>query len=110
MLLIGKQSRAISSGHAWTGQSGRAAAQVVLCNISEVVIKLMNSMKTCNSVTFYYITNSFSVVSRKWILPNMTRAVPVPIILGKIHFLLTSENEFSMQYNVTELNVFHGIH
>ena len=38
--------------------------------------------------------NSFSDVSRKWMLPNMIREVPVLIIFGKIHFLLTSENEF----------------
>ena len=31
----------------------------------------MNSMQTCNSVTFYFMKNSFSDVSRKWILPNM---------------------------------------
>ena len=35
----------------------------------------MNSMQTCNSVTFYFMKNSFSDVSRKWILPNMIRAV-----------------------------------
>ena len=35
----------------------------------------MNSMKTCNSVTFYFMKNSFSDFSRKWILPNMIRAV-----------------------------------
>ena len=32
-------------------------------------------MQTCNSVTFYFMKNSFSDVSRKWILPNMIRAV-----------------------------------
>ena len=35
----------------------------------------MNSMQTCNFVTFYFMNNSFSDVSRKWILPNMIRAV-----------------------------------
>ena len=30
----------------------------------------INSMQTCNSVTFYFMKNSFSDVSRKWILPN----------------------------------------
>ena len=34
----------------------------------------MNSMKTCSSVTFYFMKNSFSDVSRKWILPNTIRA------------------------------------
>ena len=36
---------------------------------------LMNSMQTCKSVTFYIMKNSFSDVSRKWILPNMIRTV-----------------------------------
>ena len=36
---------------------------------------VMNSMQTCNSVTFYFMKNSFSDVSRKRILPNMIRAV-----------------------------------
>ena len=40
---------------------------------------------------------SFSDASRKWILPNMIRAVPDPIIFGKIYFLLTSENDFFMK-------------
>ena len=35
----------------------------------------MNSMETCNSVTFYFMKNSFSVISNKWILPNMIRVV-----------------------------------
>ena len=34
----------------------------------------MNAMQTCNSVTFYFMKNSFSDVGRKWILPNMIRA------------------------------------
>ena len=34
----------------------------------------MNSMQTCHSVMFYFMKNSFSDVSRKWILPNMIRA------------------------------------
>ena len=60
--------------------------------------KIMNSMKTCPSVTFYFMKNSFSDISSKWILPNMIRAVPAPIILGnKIHFLLISENELFMK-------------
>ena len=42
---------------------------------------IMNSMKTCPSVTFYFMNNSFSDVSRKWILPNMIRAVPIPTYL-----------------------------
>ena len=55
---------------------------------------IMNSMQTCNSVTFYFMKNSFSDVSRKWILPNMIRAGTALIIFDNIHFLLTSENEF----------------
>ena len=42
----------------------------------EFNIIAMNSMKTCNSVTFYFMKNSFSDISRKCILPNMIRAVP----------------------------------
>ena len=57
----------------------------------------MNSMKTFPSVTFYFMKNSFSDISRKWILPNMIRTVPALIIFGKIHFLLTSEIEFFMK-------------
>ena len=38
------------------------------------VIQIMNSMQTCNSDTFYFMKNSFSDVSRKWILPNMIGA------------------------------------
>ena len=48
---------------------------------------VMNSMKTCPSVTFYFMKNSFSDISRKRILPNMIRAGIAIIIFGKIHFL-----------------------
>ena len=34
----------------------------------------MNPMKTCNSVTFYFKKNSFSDISREWILLNMILA------------------------------------
>ena len=30
----------------------------------------VNSMQTCNSVTFYFMKNSFCDISRKWILPK----------------------------------------
>ena len=50
-------------------------------------------MKTCPSVTFYFLKNSFSDMSRKWILPSMIRAGTALIVLGEIHFLLISENE-----------------
>ena len=43
----------------------------------------MNSMQTCKSVTFYFMKNSFSDVSRKWILPNMISAVPLPANVRK---------------------------
>ena len=39
----------------------------------------MNSLQTCNSVTFYFMKNSFSDVSRKWILQNMIGAVQIKI-------------------------------
>ena len=51
----------------------------------------MNSMQTCNSVMFYFMKNSFSDVSRKWILPNMIRVVSALIIFGTNPFLLTPE-------------------
>ena len=34
----------------------------------------MNSMKTCSSVTLYSVKNSFSDISRNWVLSNMIRA------------------------------------
>ena len=34
----------------------------------------MNSLKTCPSVTFYFMKISFTDIDRKWILPNMIRA------------------------------------
>ena len=49
---------------------------------------------------------SVSDVSRKWILLNMIRAETALVIFGKIHFLLTSENEFFVKSNATELQVF----
>ena len=58
---------------------------------------IMNSMQTCNFITFYFMKNSFSDVCRKWILPNMIRAGTTLFIFGKIHFLQTSENEFFMK-------------
>ena len=39
------------------------------------VLVVMNAMKTCPSVTFCFMKNSFSDISRKWILPDMIRAV-----------------------------------
>ena len=41
----------------------------------------MNFMRTCNSVMFYFMKNSFSDVSRKWILPNMIRAYNFNVFL-----------------------------
>ena len=50
------------------------------CSAPSLFVKhSMNSMKTCNSVTFYFVNNSFSDISRKWILSNMIRAVPALI-------------------------------
>ena len=54
----------------------------------------MNSMKTCPSVTFYFMKSSFSDISRKCILPNTTRTVAILIIFGNVHFLLISERVF----------------
>ena len=63
----------------------------------EIMVQNMNSMKTCNSVTFYFMNNSYSDVSRRGILQNMIREVLVLIIFGKINFLPTSENELFMK-------------
>ena len=68
-----------------------------LKQVLNYITRNMNSMQTCNSVTFCLMKNSFSDVSRKWILPNMIRAGSAIIIFGKINFLLTSENEFFMK-------------
>ena len=62
-----------------------------------IKLLIMNSMKTGPSVTFYFMKNSFSDISRKWILPNMISVVPAIIIFGKINFLLISENEFFLK-------------
>ena len=45
----------------------------------------MNSMKTCPSITSYFMKNSFSDIRRKCILPNIIRAGTALIIFGKIH-------------------------
>ena len=58
--------------------------------------QFMNSMKLVIRLHFIWLKNSFSAINRKCILPNMIRVVPALIIFGKIHFLLTSENEFFM--------------
>ena len=51
-------------------------SSLVLLNVHPNSEKaVVNAMQTCNSVTFYFMKNSFSDVSRKWILPNMIRAV-----------------------------------
>ena len=57
----------------------------------------MNSMQTCNSVTIYIMkkkTDFLIFNSKKCILPNMIGVVIAPIIFGKMHFLLISENLF----------------
>ena len=46
-------------------------------------------LETCPSVTFYFLKNSFSDISKRWILPNIIRV--------GIHLLLISENEFFMK-------------
>ena len=65
----------------------------VFIDVKEVSISFfMNSKQICNSVTFYFMKNSFSDVSRERILPNMIRVGTALIIFGKSHFLSTSEN------------------
>ena len=58
---------------------------------------IMNSMQTCNSITYYFMKNPFYDISRKCILSNMLKAVPVLIISRKTHFMPISENEFFMK-------------
>ena len=64
---------------------------VWLCSLV-LPMMLLSSMKTCYSVKFYFMKNSFSDISRKWILPNMIRAGTILVLYCKIHYLLTSEN------------------
>ena len=52
-------------------------------------------MKTCPSVTFYFMKISFSDIDRKWILPNMIRAVPLNIRKGDIHEKKVTEGQVS---------------
>ena len=54
----------------------------------------MNYMLTYNLVAFYLMNDYFLHITRKWILPNVIRAVPTVIILGKIHFLVRECSEF----------------
>ena len=49
----------------------------------------MNSMQTCNSVTFYFMRNSFSDASRKWILPNMIRVEFMAVVFCIIEMMLS---------------------
>ena len=58
----------------------------------------MNSMQACNSVTFYFMKNSFSDVSRKWILPNMIRAEHQKISFSEIK-----------RNGITSLHGIHGL-
>ena len=76
----------------------------------------MNFMKNCNSVTFYFMKNSFSDISRKWILRNMIGAVinffrygavAALIIFGKMHFLLIPEKKIGEE--VINGNAFEGM-
>ena len=39
----------------------------------------MNSMQTCNSVTFYFMKNKFSGIDRKCIFPKMTGAAEINV-------------------------------
>ena len=86
-----------SAGNIWFNYSyiSCCASQISHRGISSSVFLayIMNSMKTCPSVTFYFMIISFSDIDRKWILRNMIRAVPALNTFGNIHFLLLSENE-----------------
>ena len=90
-------------------------------------VKNMNSMKLVNPLHFISWKNSFSDISRKCILPNMIGAVnshqrwcsafafifgvnwlwlTSPIIFGKMHFLLISENLFFHEIKCNEMTSF----
>ena len=58
----------------------------------------MNSMQTCHSVTFYFITKD----SKRCCDTTTNSAFPVLIIFGKIYFLPITEKEFFKKKNVTE--------
>ena len=68
----------------------------------KVGLSLHEVLETCPSVTFYFLTNSFHDISRKFILPNVIRVILAVIIFGKMHFLLISEKECFMNQKVTE--------
>ena len=70
----------------------------------------MNSMNTCNSVTFYFMKNSFSDISRKCIVPNMIRVVPASTIFSKMQFMVISENEFFHEIKRDGITSLQGIH
>ena len=59
---------------------------------------------------FYFMNNSFSDISRKWIVPNMIGAVTPPIIFGNMHFLVISENEFTNEIKRDGITSLLGIH
>ena len=71
---------------------------------------IMNYMKTCNSIAFYFLKKSFSDINRKCILPNKIRVAPALIIFGKIHVLQISQNDFFYEINQDGITNFHGIH
>ena len=62
----------------------------------------MNSMKTCNSLTYYFMKTHFLKLAGTCQEVDLTKydsggsrdGKPALILFGKIHFLLTSEHEF----------------
>ena len=63
--------------HKWRGWAGAASECVNTVQLNSfhsysysLLFTVMNSMKTCNSVTLYFMKNSFSDISRKCIWPN----------------------------------------
>ena len=51
--------------------------------------------ETCHSVTFCIMCELTFDISRKCGLPTMIKTVPALIVIGKIHFLLETENQFT---------------
>ena len=54
----------------------------------------MKSVKFVTLVTFYFLKNSFSDISRKCIFPYNIKVVPALIAFVKMHFLIILENYF----------------
>ena len=81
-MTVGTTQHTFAFTASWSGADS-FFCPVCTLNVEHEINHDMNSMQTCNSVTFYFMKNSFSDVSRKWILPNMiSTTLTFPIIHG----------------------------